>query len=170
MPASFELPVVNVSSANVHNDVWIPLNPPSDPAQRASAYYAGCARLKPGVTIAQASDDVKRVAAEIVKENPGRSVSYTATLFGLQDFAAKQPIDIRPGDLLLAFTDGVTDAMNPNQEAFGEERLKALVRQIADLPVSQIISRISQELRAWMRDAPQFDDLTFIVAKIKEQD
>ena len=80
----------------------------------------------------------------------------------------EQRIDIRPGDLLLAFTDGVTDAMNPNQEAFGEERLKALVRQIADLPVPQIISRISQELRAWMRDAPQFDDLTFIVAKIKQ--
>jgi phosphoserine phosphatase RsbU/P len=70
--------------------------------------------------------------------------------------------------VLLAFTDGVTDAMNPNQEAFGEERLKGLVRQIADLPVPQIISRISQELRSWMRDAPQFDDLTFIVAKIKE--
>ena len=97
MPASFELPVVNVSSANVHNDVWIPLNPPSDPAQRTSAYYAGYARLKPGVTVAQASDDVKRVAAEIVKENPGRSVSYTATLFGLQDFVAKE---IRPYLLL----------------------------------------------------------------------
>lgn len=82
----------------------------------------------------------------------------------------EQRIDIRPGDLLLAFTDGVTDAMNPNQEAFGEERLKTLVRQIAHLPVAQIVSRISQELRAWMRDAPQFDDLTFIAAKMKEPD
>ena len=80
----------------------------------------------------------------------------------------EQCIDIRPGDLLLAFTDGLTDAINPNQEAFGEERLKALVRQIAHLPVAQIISRTSQELRVRMRDAPQFDDLTFIVAKIKE--
>jgi serine phosphatase RsbU (regulator of sigma subunit) len=77
-------------------------------------------------------------------------------------------IDIRPGDMLFVFTDGVTDAMNPNQEAFGEERLKALVRQIAHLSVAQIISRTSQELRTWMRDAPQFDDLTFIVVKIKE--
>ena len=80
----------------------------------------------------------------------------------------EQRIDLRAGDLMFAFTDGVTDAMNPDQQAFGEERLKALVRQIADLPVPQIISRISQELRAWMRDAPQFDDLTFIVARIKE--
>jgi serine phosphatase RsbU (regulator of sigma subunit) len=48
--------------------------------------------------------------------------------------------------------------------------LKALVRQTRPLSVAQIISRTSQELRAWMRDAPQFDDLTFIVAKIKEQD
>lgn len=80
----------------------------------------------------------------------------------------EQRIDLRGGDLMLAFTDGVTDAMNPNQEAFGGERLKALVCQIADLSVAQIISSISQELRAWMGDAPQFDDLTFIVAKLKK--
>lgn len=91
MPAWFQLPIVNVSNANVHNDAWIPVNPPSDPAQRRnSAYYAGYARLKPGVTIAQARDDVKGVADEIVKENPGRSVSYTATVFGLQEFVAKE--------------------------------------------------------------------------------
>lgn len=98
MPAWFQLPIVNVSTANVHNDVWIPVNPPTDSAQRRdSAYYAGYARLKPGVTIAQARDDAQRVAAEIVKENPGRSVTYTATLFGLQEFVAKE---IRPYLLL----------------------------------------------------------------------
>jgi predicted permease len=98
MPAWFQLPIVNVSTANVHNDVWIPVNPPTDPAQRRdSAYYAGYARLKMGVTLAQARDDAQRVAAEIVKENPGRSVTYTATLFGLQEFVAKE---IRPYLLL----------------------------------------------------------------------
>ena len=98
MPGWFQLPIVSVSTANVHDDVWIPVNPPTDPAQRRdSAYYAGYARLKPGVTIAQARDDAQRVAAEIVKENPGRSVTYTATLFGLEEFVAKE---IRPYLLL----------------------------------------------------------------------
>ncbi len=98
MPAWFQLPIVGVSTANIRNDVWIPVNPPTDPAQRRdSAYYAGYARLKPGVTIVQARDDAQRVAVEIVKENPGRSVTYTATLFGLHEFVAKE---IRPYLLL----------------------------------------------------------------------
>lgn len=75
-------------------------------------------------------------------------------------------IELRPGGVMLAFTDGVTDAVNPSQEGFGEGRLKNLLGQTAHLPTKQIIPRISDELRSWMADAPQFDDLTFIVAKI----
>jgi sigma-B regulation protein RsbU (phosphoserine phosphatase) len=76
-------------------------------------------------------------------------------------------IELRPGDVMLAFTDGVTDAVNASQDGFGEDRLKSLLRQTAHLPTKQIISRISDELRSWMGDAPQFDDLTFIAAKIR---
>lgn len=98
MPAWFQLPIASVATANVHSEVWIPVNPPTDAAQRRdSGYYAGYARLKPGVTLAQARDDAKRVASEIVKENSGRSPTYTVTLFGLQDFVAKE---IRPYLLL----------------------------------------------------------------------
>jgi phosphoserine phosphatase RsbU/P len=57
-------------------------------------------------------------------------------------------IELRPGDVMLAFTDGVTDAVNPSQDGFGEDRLKNLLRQTAHLPTKQIISRISDELRA----------------------
>ena len=75
-------------------------------------------------------------------------------------------VDLRAGDVLVAFTDGVTEALNPNEEEFGEERLKNLLRQLVHLPAHEMSARISQELRNWIKDAAQYDDLTFIVMKV----
>jgi sigma-B regulation protein RsbU (phosphoserine phosphatase) len=75
-------------------------------------------------------------------------------------------VDLQPGDVLVAFTDGVTEAMNASEEEFGEERLKELLREIVDLPVNDISARISQALKNWIKDAAQYDDLTFVVMKV----
>ena len=71
------------------------------------------------------------------------------------------------GDVLLAYTDGVTEAHNPENEEFGEERLQQLLRQIAQLPADEISARISAGMKDWIRDAVQYDDLTFIVMKVR---
>jgi sigma-B regulation protein RsbU (phosphoserine phosphatase) len=76
-------------------------------------------------------------------------------------------IALSPGDLLAVFTDGVTEALNPAEEEFGEDRLKHLLRNVVHLPVEEISSRISGELRNWIRDAAQYDDLTFVLLKVK---
>ena len=76
-------------------------------------------------------------------------------------------VELRPGDVLLAFTDGVPEAHNPENEEFGEERLQQLLRQTAHLPVNEISARLSDEMRDWIRDAEQYDDLTFIVMKVR---
>ena len=75
-------------------------------------------------------------------------------------------VDLRPGDVLAAFTDGVTEALNPKEEEFGEERLKDLLRGVVHLPVEEIRGRMVAELKKWMQDAAQHDDLTFIVLKV----
>jgi len=75
-------------------------------------------------------------------------------------------VDLRSGDVLVVFTDGVTEAMNPDDEEFGEQRLKDLLRSIAHLPVQEMSTRISHELTKWIAHAPQHDDLTFIVMKV----
>jgi serine phosphatase RsbU (regulator of sigma subunit) len=76
-------------------------------------------------------------------------------------------VELRPGDVLLAFTDGVPEAHNPESEEFGEERLQQLLRQTAHLPADEISARISVEMKNWIRDAEQYDDLTFIVMKVR---
>ena len=75
-------------------------------------------------------------------------------------------VSLQSGDVLVIFTDGVTEAMNERDEEFGEERLKALLPEILCLPVGEISARISAELKAWINDAPQYDDLTFVVMKV----
>jgi sigma-B regulation protein RsbU (phosphoserine phosphatase) len=75
-------------------------------------------------------------------------------------------VDLRSGDVLIAFTDGVTEAMSPAEEEFGEDRLKELVRASLSLPPPEIAARITQALRDWMQAAPQHDDLTLIVMKV----
>ena len=75
-------------------------------------------------------------------------------------------VDLRSGDVVLACTDGITEALNPRAEEFGEERLKDLLCRVAHLPAQQIVSSISRELHNWIGEAPQHDDVTFIVMKI----
>jgi sigma-B regulation protein RsbU (phosphoserine phosphatase) len=75
-----------------------------------------------------------------------------------------------PGDVVVAFTDGVTEAMNEADEEFGDERLKSLLCQIAPLPISAMAQCLSAELRDWIGRAPQHDDLTFLILKIQQAD
>ena len=74
--------------------------------------------------------------------------------------------ELQPGDLLVMFTDGVTEAMDTAGEEFGEERLQTLIRTLAPLPVPQISSQLLDALRAWTKGAPQHDDFTFVLMKM----
>jgi serine phosphatase RsbU (regulator of sigma subunit) len=78
-------------------------------------------------------------------------------------------LDLHPGDVLIAFTDGVPEAQNPKEEEFGEERLKDLLRRSAYLPVGEMASMIASELKDWMDNASQYDDLTFILVKVNAE-
>ncbi|HJZ96579.1 MAG TPA: SpoIIE family protein phosphatase, partial [Candidatus Solibacter sp.] len=76
-------------------------------------------------------------------------------------------IALKPGDLLAVFTDGVPEALNPGDEEFGEERLKTLLGRLVHLPVEEISAKLAAEMKAWIQDAAQYDDLTFVLLKVK---
>lgn len=104
-----------------------------------------------------------REGAEILELTTGGAV--VGMLPGLSYEEAT--LDLHAGDVLLAYTDGVTEAHNPQSEEFGEERLKAVLREVADLSADDIRARISAELQNWIQDAEQYDDLTFVVMKVR---
>jgi len=76
-------------------------------------------------------------------------------------------IDIGPGDTLVLYTDGVTEAVNEKGEDFGEERLKLAIRESRDATAREIILRIQDAVIAFAGTMHQFDDITLLVAKVK---
>jgi sigma-B regulation protein RsbU (phosphoserine phosphatase) len=76
-------------------------------------------------------------------------------------------ITLEPGDVLMAFSDGVSEAHNPTGEEFSEDRVKEVLARTAPLPVSEMSAQILAELRQWMANAEQYDDLTFLLMKIR---
>ncbi len=72
---------------------------------------------------------------------------------------------LEPGDTLLIYSDGVTEAANPQNEEFETERLVETVRLSRHLSASQIVERIRRAVAAHAAGAPQSDDITIIAAK-----
>ncbi len=81
-----------------------------------------------------------------------------------QEYASRT-IPIGTGDVVVIYTDGVTDAMNAQEKFFGEDRLYTIIRENARLPAQEILDRILSEVREFSKDMPQFDDITVLVVK-----
>ena len=79
----------------------------------------------------------------------------------------QETIQMNIGDLLIAYTDGVTEALSPDEEEFGEARLYRIVDESADLSADQISETIVESVREWCQDKPLHDDLTLVVMKVK---
>jgi sigma-B regulation protein RsbU (phosphoserine phosphatase) len=72
---------------------------------------------------------------------------------------------MEPGDLLLLFSDGVTEAVSPSTEEFGEERLVQELLASGDADPRDVIDRILLALGAWSAGAPPADDVTLLAAR-----
>lgn len=79
--------------------------------------------------------------------------------------APEQRRSLRCGDVLVLYTDGVTEAINDRQEQFGMARLQAVVQQYAALPSQQIAARIMQAVDDFAGNQPAFDDATLVIAR-----
>jgi serine phosphatase RsbU (regulator of sigma subunit) len=75
--------------------------------------------------------------------------------------------ELRSGDVLVLYTDGITEAKNHQGEQFGPERLAQAVARQAKEPVEVIRDRVLAEVQKWM--PKQLDDLTLLVARYAER-
>ncbi|UCH84938.1 MAG: SpoIIE family protein phosphatase [Candidatus Latescibacterota bacterium] len=69
------------------------------------------------------------------------------------------------GDVLVVFSDGITEAFDKNEDQFGEDRLGPVLEKCRDEPADVIIDRIVEAVQEFAEDAPQADDLTLVVVK-----
>jgi sigma-B regulation protein RsbU (phosphoserine phosphatase) len=81
---------------------------------------------------------------------------------------AEVTLRILPGDLLVLFTDGISEAMNEHADCFGETQLAELVEEHGHLPIAELRERILREITAFVGGAPQHDDMTMILLKVDE--
>jgi sigma-B regulation protein RsbU (phosphoserine phosphatase) len=72
-------------------------------------------------------------------------------------------VRLERGDLLVAFTDGISEAMNHADDEWGEERLIEAVRAVRGTPAKAILDRIMRSADGFVAGAPQCDDMTRIV-------
>jgi sigma-B regulation protein RsbU (phosphoserine phosphatase) len=76
-----------------------------------------------------------------------------------------QERQLSPGDALVLYTDGVTEAFNINHEMFDVERLVEVVRAHRTVSAQELVETIEAEVTAFAGEAPQSDDLTLLVMR-----
>ncbi|MBQ9459375.1 MAG: SpoIIE family protein phosphatase, partial [Oscillospiraceae bacterium] len=73
--------------------------------------------------------------------------------------------ELRPGDSLFVYTDGVAEATNANNELYGTERMLAALNEIPDAAPEIVLEAVKRSVDAFVGDAPQFDDITMLCLK-----
>jgi sigma-B regulation protein RsbU (phosphoserine phosphatase) len=93
------------------------------------------------------------------------------TVVGLLETSHYQQgsLTIAPGDVFVAFTDGISEAMNNADEEWGEEQLAETIRACNGLAAAEIISRVMQAADVFVAGAKQHDDMTVVVLRAQAQ-
>ncbi len=99
--------------------------------------------------------------------NKTETISTNGTWLGITDnmgrFLEDTTIDFTPGDIILLFTDGITEAMDESGEMYGQHRLEQALNRYADFPVGKLLKKIISDVQDYQED--QLDDMTLVVLK-----
>jgi sigma-B regulation protein RsbU (phosphoserine phosphatase) len=72
---------------------------------------------------------------------------------------------LEPGDLLVVYTDGYTEAADPDGEEYGAERLAALCSRLRERPLAELARAVEEDLAGFARGEPVHDDRTLVLAR-----
>ncbi len=84
------------------------------------------------------------------------------------DLLDEESIDLTTGDVIVLYTDGISEAMNIDAELFGDSRLSRIVEEHGHLESSELRERILREIEAFVGAADQHDDMTMILMKVEQ--
>jgi len=97
-----------------------------------------------------------------------RAQAVPIGMFVDTQFAATK-FQLEKDDILVAYTDGITEAANASSELWGLERLERLLRSCSRIAPNQIVERILAEVSEFANGEPQRDDVTLVVMKVQEE-
>jgi len=126
------------------------------------ATYDSASRVLRYVNAGHNAPIVIRSDSQVVRLEAGGSV------VGLLRDSEWEPgqVKLERGDLLVAFTDGISEAMNDSDEECGEDRLIETLRAMRGSPAKTLLDHILRSADGFVAGAPQHDDMTLIVARV----
>jgi serine phosphatase RsbU (regulator of sigma subunit) len=80
----------------------------------------------------------------------------------------EESLDLNTGDVIVLYTDGVSEAMNTDSDLFGDSRLSRIVEEHGHLESGELRERILREIESFVGAADQHDDMTMILMKIEQ--
>ena len=88
-------------------------------------------------------------------------------MLGVVEDAPSQPgyIELKPGDVVVCYTDGVTEAMNPRQEMFTQRGLRDSVAGMECAHAADLVKAVHAKIRRFAEGAPQSDDIALLALK-----
>ena len=103
-----------------------------------------------------------------------RSGGAALAMFTPEDFAGMdekyrfhdRTVQLEAGDAIFQYTDGVTEATDSSDALFGDERLLDALNEAGDAEPEALLARVRAAIDAFVKDAPQFDDITMLALKL----
>lgn len=107
----------------------------------------------------------------LLRSRSGRLTALPSENFplGMFDFAEYRTgrIQLEPGDFLVIYSDGISEASNPRNELFDERRLRRAIEGYSGTNVQDLLENIQAEVRTFTEGAPQSDDITLVVVQYR---
>jgi sigma-B regulation protein RsbU (phosphoserine phosphatase) len=105
-----------------------------------------------------------RKASGQVEKLPGHGIAMGVSLEAIYE---DTHLHLAPGDSLVAFTDGVTDANSPNKESYDMDQLKIAIGS-APAHAVDLLDHLQSTLENWVKEAPNYDDITLLAVGRKQ--
>lgn len=112
----------------------------------------------PGILCSENSGSTKLLMSKGMALGLEEGTKFTSTL-------NEETIEINKGDLVVLYTDGFTEAMNERQEQYGEQKLINTIKENKDRSARELINLILKDVRKFVDNYPQHDDMTIVVLK-----
>jgi sigma-B regulation protein RsbU (phosphoserine phosphatase) len=155
-------------------------SPPADSIKKANVLILNEARSNMFVTMFYAELDPERKLLRYVNSGHNPPLLYKGSTgdiiqleakgiaLGVMDevnFEEKQ-LALEKDDVIVLYTDGVTEAIDKTKGEFGKERLRQVILQNNKLAAGDIIEKIKNEVLFFSSGEPQFDDITLVILRV----
>lgn len=151
------------STARMVSELNLQLHATTSPEKYATFFFA----IYDPATSLLTYTNAGHLQPVLFRAGAATTLDVNGTVVGAFPFSKyeESKLELRAGDLLLCYTDGITEPENEYGEMFGEQRLIEVVAKNANRDEAQIIESVMECVREWTGEPELFDDMTVLVAR-----